>query len=151
MLTPYVQDVAKWISYYNRNGTSNSNVAKPTESLYVSDNVGLAQESNMSVSKVEPRGAPPKAPDTGPSASLQNVTPSHESVVQAAYTAKRDKIQMTQSKGRPTGKGIKKKRVERRSATKSKKKKVKHKKTLFGTPSDIFKVKNSFKNKKKNK
>ena len=148
MLTPYVQDVAKWISYYNRNGTSNSNVAKPPESLYVSDNVGLAQESNMSVSKVEPRGAPPKAPHTGPSASLQNVTPSQESVVQAAYTAKRDRIQMNQSNGRPVGQGVKKK-VARGSVTKARKKKVKHKKALFGTPSDIFKVKNSFKNKKK--
>ena len=85
MLTPYVQDVSKWIQYYNRNGTSNSNMLTPGENQSVSDNgVGLAKESNMAVAKVEPKGQAPQAPLTGPSASLHNVTPSQESVVQAA-------------------------------------------------------------------
>ena len=156
MLTPYVQDVSKWINYYNRHGTSNVNVAKPTENQHVAENTGMAQESTMSVNKVEPRGPPPPAPHTGPSASLQNVTPSHESVVQAAYTAKRVQIENNQLKGRKSGKNGKTKKKKKKigkgggggggGVHKLLKKNTK-KKYLFGTPGDIFKSKNNKKKK----
>ena len=146
MLTPYVQDVSKWINYYNRNGTSNSNVSKPEDNLQDSSNGGLAQESNMSVNKVEPRGPAPQAPNTGPSATLHNITPSQESLVQAAYTAKRIQMEGNKhSKGKPSSKKKGAKKVANGGVTK----KIKNQQ-LFGTPIDIFKKKISFKKKKKN-
>ena len=140
MLTPYIQDVSKWIQYYKHSGTSSSNTGLPSENQYVSDSGGLAKESNMSLAKVEPNGPPPKAPLTGPSASLHNVTPSEESVVQAAYTAKRVQIENKQSRGRPPVKpnGKKKKTISGGVSKATKKVKQKH---LFGSPGDIFKSK----------
>ena len=148
MATPYVQDVSKWINYYSRHGTSTPNVGGHNDSTLSSDTGGLAQESKMGVSKVEPHGPPPPTPHTGPSMSLQSVTPSQESVVQAVYTTKRvllDKTQTNGKRARPAN-SSKKKQVSGKV-----KKPTKKKANLFGTPGDIFKSRADTKRKKKTK
>ena len=152
MLTPYVQDVSKWIHYYNRNGTSNVNGSTQNEnaSSSKSDSVGLAQESNMSVIKVEPMGQAPPAPYTGPSASIHNVTPTQESVIQAAYTAKRVQIEKAQTNGKRGRPPQSKTSTKKTPASGKVKKSYSNNRTnLFGTPADIFKAKNSKKKKSK--
>ena len=148
MGTPYVQDVSRWINYYSRHGTSLPNVDEGTQPT---DTVGLAQESNMSVSKVEPKGSAPPPPHTGPSVTLHSVTPSQESVVQAAYSAKRVSLE----KGNTNGQGTRsanssKKKKKKKKVGGSKGSKTKKKVNLYGTPGDIFKSKTYTKKKKKN-
>ena len=159
MFTPYVQDVSKWINYYSNHGTSIRNGSVSDQGLLPTDTVGLAQESNMSVAKVEPQGPPPPAPHTGPSLSLHSITPSHESVVQASYTAKRLSLEKTHLNGktrRPVNpaKNNKKKKNNNNNnphhkvGGNSKGQKGKKKLSLYGTPEDIFKSKTGSKTKK---
>ena len=72
MMTPYVQNVTKWISHYNPNKASDTHVSPHTDSHFVVEGVGLAQEGRMSVAQVESKGPEPSVPLLGTPTALRN-------------------------------------------------------------------------------
>ena len=77
MFTPYVQDVYKWVDHYKKNGKNIVALKANEETTNVTGiTYGLAQKSDMSVSKVEPRGPPPPVPSTGAPIALRTVSTS---------------------------------------------------------------------------
>ena len=118
-------------------------------------NQGLADESDMFVSKVEPRAPRPDVPATGGiPAALRTVSSSQGSVQEAMFDAKRAQIQMaqtaaanpanrnkTKSKTSTGKKQTQKKQHKPKSKGKATPKNRRKHKDLFGTPGDIFKYK----------
>ena len=98
MYTPYVQDVSKWLNHFKSKTSFNDMlVANHDTSSATNTNQGLAQESDMFVTKVEPRGARPPVPSTGIPIALRTVSSSEASVQEAMFDANRDQIDMTQA------------------------------------------------------
>ena len=155
MYTPYVQDVSRWLDHYKAKHSYNAMLTANSDNFSTPTTKGLAQESNMFVSKVEPRGPRPPVPSTGTPAALRTVSTSQGSLQQAMFDAKRAKIEMKQtptvSGGRQSYKGKVNRATSNNSKGKAKTKKdtkvktVKGKgsrnrhKDLFGSPGDIFK------------
>ena len=160
MNTPYVQDVNKWVDHYKSKHSYNAMLKRNSDNFdnfATSTTKGVAQESNMFVSKVEPRGPMPQVPSTATPAALRTVSTSQGALQQALYDAKREQIEMKQTNSLTGGRKAYNLGVKRSTSTSTKGKpkakkdtKVKKvqgkgsrnkKRELFGTPGDIFKKK----------
>ena len=97
MMTPYVQNVTKWISHYEPKNNTDVNVTPPNDSQFTNNNGSLAQEGHMNVAQVETKGPPPTVPSTGQPTALKTVSTSQAAVQQAVFDAKRDEIEKSES------------------------------------------------------
>ena len=151
MYTPYVQDVSKWLNHFKSKQSFNDMlVANHDTSSATSTTQGLAQESDMFVTKVEPRGPRPPVPSTGIPVALRTVSSSQASVQEAMFDAKRAQIGMAQvTAAKSSNRTIRKPKSKPGTNSKKKQNKTKVKgkatpkrrrkpKDLFGTPGDIF-------------
>ena len=166
-MTPYVQNVTKWISHYNPDKASDVHVSPHTDSHFGVEGVGLAQEGRMGVAQVESKGPAPPVPSLGTPAALRTVATSQAAVQQAAFDAKREEIEKSEatagSRKKTNSTQMKKGKKGGQTATKSNgnkkggvvkgtgKTKIKNtffgKSSLLGTPGDIFKSRTSKKKK----
>lgn len=153
----YVPNIDKWVSHYTSKSANPANLFSNPNSFSSQNNVGLASESFMSVSKVEPTATPPTVPATGITPALRSVSESEGTLQQAMLQAKRSQIENRQAMKnsspidyRGSVKVSKKKNNNNKKKKKpaaGKKNNNNKKKQLFGTPGDIFKTKVSAKRK----
>lgn len=160
MYEPYVQDTAKWVTYYAQSVHSKQAKTLPDAETSAPPNAGsLSEIGSMTVTRVEPKGPLPPVPQSGSSLSVKNVTPTQTAIHQATFDAMREKIENpsagTRGRGRRGSRGTSRKTPQKRSTSTSAKvgkSKKQPKKQLYGTPQDIFKSatgKNGSKKKKK--
>ena len=99
MMSPYVQNVTKWINHYNPKTAPDANVTPPTDFMYNGQSNGVAHEGYMNVAQVEEKGPRPPVPSAGPSAALRTVSPGQVAIQQAAFDAKREEIEKDEARG----------------------------------------------------
>ena len=161
-MTPYVQNVTRWINHYRPKTAADTNVSPNSDNLFNGNSIGLAQHGHMNVSQVEQKAPAPPVPSTGPSTALRTVSSSQAAIQQAVLDAKREEIEKDEAVGKGRKKsstnGMKtkknptvfkgnKKGKQKNGGTK--KNSVFGKSALLGTPADIFKSKTLHKKKKK--
>ena len=160
MMSPYVQNVTKWINHYSPKTTADTTVSPNSDNLFSGNSIGLAQQGHMNVSQVEQKAPAPPVPSTGPSTALRTMSTSQATIQQAVFDAKRDEIEKDEAGGKlqkyTAANGMKTKKNPTKS--KGKKGKPKNSKTkkdivfgksaLLGTPADIFKSRTLKKKKK---
>lgn len=147
----YVPNINRWINHYTDKSGSNVNLVADAKSISNGDNVGLATESFMTVSKVEPTAPLPPVPSTNSTSALRNFTLAESALQQAVFAAKRSEIEREKTMPNTGGaahisKAVKVKRKQ--NSTNGRKVPKIKKKDLFGTPGDIFKTKLDSKGKK---
>ena len=156
MMVPYVQNVTKWIEYYNPKTVSAASDTPSIIGLAHGKSSGLAQEGSMNVQPVEAKGPIPAAPSIGSSTALRTISTSQSVIQQAALDAKREEIVKDESKGilektKRVMKAKKKNPVTHKGKNSVKKgpgkskqaQKALFRKTLLGSPADIFKSRTS--------
>ena len=148
MMSPYVQNVTKWIEHYNPKTAHDSNVTPYTDTSYNGNNIGLGQQGHMNVAKVEAKAPAPPVPSTGTTSALRTVSSAQAAVQQAAFDAKRKEIEKDESnaQSRKSNKVMKTKKTKKSSPKHNGKikgtgKKKVSGKLLLGSPADIFKSK----------
>jgi len=152
----YVPNIDRWVNHYTAKSGGHVKLVADPKVMSVGTNVGLATESYMSVSKVEPTRPLPPVPMTGTTSALRTVAPSEGTLQRAMFDAKRSKLEEQKAMAnaaapdyRKSSKKGKKNNKNKQNFRKSPTLKKKH---LFGTPGDIFKTKSDSKlkvNKKK--
>lgn len=164
----YVQNVSRWIKHYDPDTAPDTSVPPPSDSVFSTDNAGIAHEGHMNVSQVEAKGPPPPVPSVGVPAAFRTISSSQATVQQAVFDAKREEIEQSESKIGPQRKITSHSRgggggagsQKRKAGNGAKKSNVKKKhlkqndfgeSALLGTPGDIFKSKTSSRGKKKKK